>query len=64
MVERTLIDNYAGLGISGDRKIAISDAVNADNRVPDEIKNLGHATVKLYIDARIKKIERAQCSCS
>lgn len=57
VVERTLIDNYAGLGISGDRKIAISDAVNADNRVPDEIKNLGHAMVKMYIDARIKKIE-------
>ena len=27
------------------------------NRVPDDIKTLGHEMIKVYIDARIKKIE-------
>ena len=48
---------YAGRGIEGDKKIAVSDAVNSENRIPDEIKALGHAMVKMYIDKRIKKIE-------
>ena len=44
---------YAGRGIEGDKKIAVSNTVNSENRIPDEIKALGHAIVKRYIDERI-----------
>ena len=39
------------MGISGDRKIPVSDAVSQQHRVPDEIKT------SVYIDERIKLIE-------
>ena len=48
---------FSSCGIGGARKIPISDAVSKENRVPDEIQNLGHEMIKKYIDARIKKIE-------
>ena len=57
LVERSLLEMYAGQGIGGDRKIAVSEAVNAANRVPEDIKKLGYHMIKLYIDARVKKIE-------
>ena len=52
-----MIERYAGLGISGDRKIPVSDAVSQQYRVPVEITYLGHDTVKKYIDERILLIE-------
>ena len=55
--EWNLIGKFAGVGISGDRKIPVSDAVSQQHRVPDEIKSLGYTSVKLYIDERIKLIE-------
>ena len=57
VVERNLIEMYAGQGIGGDRKIQVSEAVNATNRVPEEIKKLGYNMIKMYIDPRVKKIE-------
>ena len=57
LVERNLLDMYAARGIEGDKKIAVSDAVNSENRVPDEIRALGLAMVKRYMDERIKRIE-------
>ena len=48
---------YSGRGIEGNRKIPVSHAANTANRVPDEIKSFGHRVIKLYLDARIKKIE-------
>ena len=52
-----MIERYADQGISGDRKIPVSDAVSRENRVPAEITDLGHDYVKKYIDERIKAIE-------
>ena len=57
LVEHNLIEKYAGQGIDGDRKIAVSEAVSSTNRLPEEIRNLGHNMMKMYINARIKKIE-------
>jgi hypothetical protein len=56
-METDLVERFSGQGIGGIRKIPVSDAVNKDNRVPEEIKSLGHRVVKLYLDARIRKIE-------
>ena len=55
--ETDLVERFSGQGIGGTRKIPVSDAVSKENRVPDEIKSLGHRVVKLYLDARIRKIE-------
>ena len=49
LVERNLLEMYAGLGIGGDRKIAVSEAANAANRIPEEIKKLGYHMIKMYI---------------
>ena len=57
LVERNMLDMYAKRGIEGDKKIAISDAVSSKNRVPNEIKALGHAMVKRYMEERIRRIE-------
>ena len=52
-----MIERFSGQEIGGTRKIPVSDAVTKDNRVPEEIKSLGHRVVKLYLDDRIRKIE-------
>ena len=52
-----MIERFSGQGIGGTRKIPVSDAVTKDNRVPEDIKSLGHRVVKLYLDDRIRKIE-------
>ena len=43
--ETDLVERFSGQGIGGTRKI------------PYEMKSLGHRVVKLYLDARIRKIE-------
>ena len=47
----------AGLGITGDRKIPVSEAVSRECRVPEEARELGYSVITLYVDERIKKIE-------
>ena len=55
--ERSIVEQYAGLGISGERKIPVSQAVSQEYRLPEEIRALGHMVIRLYVDERIKKIE-------
>ena len=43
------MEQYAGLGISGERKIPVSQAVSQEYRL--------RMVIRLYVDERIKKIE-------
>ena len=51
------MEKYLEVGIGGDRKIPVTDAVSAENRIPEEVKALGYLMIKFYIDERIKVIE-------
>ena len=51
------MEKYSGVGVSGDRKIPVSEAVSREYRVPEEIRILGYDVITLYVDERIKKIE-------
>ena len=51
------MERYSGLGITGDRKIPVSEAVSRECRVPEEVRALGYSVITLYVDERIKKIE-------
>ena len=55
--EIELVERYSGLGITGDRKIPVSEAVSRECRVPEEARELGYSVITLYVDERIKKIE-------
>ena len=57
LVERRIVEKYLEVGIGGDRKIPVTDAVSAENRIPEEVKALGYLMIKFYIDERIKVIE-------
>ena len=57
LVERRIVEKYLEVGIGGDRKIPLTDAVSAENRIPEEVKGLGYLMIKFYIDERIKVIE-------
>ena len=52
-----MVERYSGLGISGDRRIPVSEAVSHEYRVPEEVRVLGYEVITLYVDERIKKIE-------
>ena len=52
-----MVERYSGLGISGDRRIPVSEAVSHEYRVPEEVRVLGYEVITLYVDERIKMIE-------
>ena len=55
--EIALVEKYSGLGITGDKKIPVSEAVSREFRVPEEVLELGYSVITLYVDERVKKIE-------
>ena len=54
--EIELVERYSGLGITGDRKIPVSEAVSRECRVPKEVREIGYSVITLYVDERIKKL--------
>jgi len=52
-----IVEKYSGIGICGDRKIPVSEAVSNEYRVPEEVRVMGYEVITLYVDERIRKIE-------
>ena len=38
LVERRIVEKYLEVGIGGDRKIPLTDAVSVENHIPEEVK--------------------------
>ena len=47
LVERRIVEKYLEVGIGVDWKIPVTDAVSAENRIPEEVKGLGHLMVQV-----------------
>ena len=44
-----MVKRYSGLGISGDRRVPVSEAVSHEYRVPEEVRVLGYEVITLYV---------------
>ena len=44
-----VVERYSGLGISGHRRIPVSEAVSHEYRVPEEVRVLGYEVITLYV---------------